>query len=141
MKNEIIPFVEKKYKTNGDRGIAGHSLGGLFTAYCLLSEPDLFHRYGINSPSFWWDKNKMFEMEKAFSEKNKNLNAQVFISVGSREGESMVPKMTAFADSLKIHNYNGLILTSQIFDNETHFSVLPSSISRTLRVLYGVKRK
>jgi hypothetical protein len=29
---EIIPFIDKSYKTNSDRGIAGHSLGGLFTA-------------------------------------------------------------------------------------------------------------
>lgn len=141
MKKEIIPFVEKNYKTNGDKGIAGHSLGGLFAAYCLLQEPTLFNKYGINSPSLWWDNNKMFEIEKSFSEKNQKLNAQVFISVGSREGESMVPKMSAFADSLKTHNYLGLTLTSQIFDNETHFSVLPASISRTLRVLYKAKTK
>ncbi len=35
IKTEIIPFIDKSYKTNSDRGIAGHSLGGLFTA-CLL---------------------------------------------------------------------------------------------------------
>lgn len=51
LKNEIIPFVEKNYKVNGDKGIEGHSLGGLFAAYCLLQEPQLFNRYGINSPS------------------------------------------------------------------------------------------
>ena len=141
MKNEIIPFVEKNYKTNKDKGIAGHSLGGLFAVYCLLQEPTLFNRYGINSPFLAWDNNKMFKIEKSFSETNQKLNAQVFISVGSREGESMVSKMTAFADSLKRHNYLELTLTSQIFDNETHVSVLPASISRTLRVLYKAKKK
>jgi predicted alpha/beta superfamily hydrolase len=30
MTKEIIPYVEAHYKTNRDRGIAGHSLGGLF---------------------------------------------------------------------------------------------------------------
>ena len=53
----------------------------------------------------------------------------------------MVPKMTAFADSLKVHNYIGLTLASQIFEDEGHFSVVPASISRTLRTLYKVKKK
>ncbi|RZM24273.1 MAG: alpha/beta hydrolase [Pedobacter sp.] len=140
LKNEIIPLVEKKYKVNGDKGIEGHSLGGLFAAYCLLQEPQLFNRYGINSPSLWWDNEKIFEIEKSFAEKSKNLNAQVFITVGSREGEAMVPKMTAFADSLRLHNYIGLTLTSQVFEDEGHFSVVPASISRTLRVLYKTKK-
>ena len=141
LKNEIIPFVEKSYNVNGDKGIEGHSLGGLFAAYCLLHETQLFNRYGINSPSLWWDKEKIFEIEKSFAEKNKNLNAQVFITIGSREGESMVAPMTAFADSLKTHNYSGLTLTTQVFEDEGHFSVVPASISRTLRTLYKVKKK
>jgi predicted alpha/beta superfamily hydrolase len=37
LKTEIIPFVDKCYKNNSDRGITGHSMGGLFTAYCLLN--------------------------------------------------------------------------------------------------------
>ncbi|WP_435803580.1 alpha/beta hydrolase-fold protein [Polaribacter sp.] len=35
LKNEIIPFVDAHYKSNDNRGLAGFSLGGLFTAYCL----------------------------------------------------------------------------------------------------------
>ncbi len=141
LKNEIIPFVEKNYKVNQDRGIAGHSLSGLFAAYCLLHEPRLFSRYGINSPSLWWDDLKIFGIEKSFAEKNRSLYAQVFLSVGEGEGDAMVPKMKAFADSLRKHSYAGLSLTSQVFEGEGHFSVVPASISRTLRVLYKVKAK
>ena len=121
---------------NGDKGIEGHSLGGLFVTYCLLQEPNLFNKYGINSPSIWWDNKKMYKIERSFAEKNKSLKAQVFLTVGNKEGESMVAQMMAFADSLKKHNYSGLALTIQIFEDEGHFSVVPASISRTLRTLY-----
>ena len=60
------------------------------------------------------------------------------MSVGSLEGE-MVKLMTDFADSLKTHHYKGLTLNQQIFENENHMSVIPASISRTLRVLYPKK--
>ena len=79
-------------------------------------------------------------MEKAFSEKNKILNARVFMSVGSLEGDIMESSMTGFADSLKRHHYQGLTLTSNIFNEETHLSVVPAMISRTLKVLYGKKQ-
>lgn len=141
LRNQIIPYIDNQYKTTNDRGIAGHSIGGLFSAYCLMTAPDLFRRYGINSPSLWWDNRKLFDMEKSFSEKNMILDAQVFMSVGSQENKMMLSSMTGFADSLKKHNYKGLTLSSSIFDNENHLSVIPAMISRTLRVLYGVKEE
>ncbi|PKH66278.1 hypothetical protein CXF59_09900 [Flavobacterium sp. ALD4] len=54
LKTEIIPFVDKNYKTNSDRGIAGSSLGGLFTAYCLVNSDGYFTRFGLGSPSLIW---------------------------------------------------------------------------------------
>jgi len=141
IRKEIIPFIEKEYKTNSDRGISGHSFGGLFAGYCLLSAPDLFNRYGINSPSFWWNNEEMFNMEKTFSEHHQSLPVQIFMSCGSLEGELMVPVMTAFADSLRSRNYKGLNLTTHIFEDETHHSVIPAMISRTLTVLYSAKKE
>ena len=141
IRKEIIPFIEKEYKTTSDRGISGHSFGGLFAGYCLLSTPNLFNRYGINSPSFWWNNKEMFNMEKIFSEHNQSLPVQVFMSVGSLEGKSMTPVMTAFADSLRSRNYKGLNLSTHIFEDETHMSVMPAMISRTLRVLYSAKKE
>jgi len=141
LKSEIFPFIQKEYKTTDDRGIYGHSFGGLFATYCLLTEPGLFQRYGISSPSLWWDNRKMLDIEKSFSLTNRTVNARVFLSVGGGENEAMISGMKAFADALKEHNYNGLSLTSQVFDAETHFSVFPASVSRAITVLYPAKTK
>jgi predicted alpha/beta superfamily hydrolase len=59
MKTEIVPFVDKNYKTTSDRGIFGHSFKGLFAAYCLVNSDGYFTRFGISSPSFWWDNHKL----------------------------------------------------------------------------------
>jgi hypothetical protein len=83
----------------------------------------------------------MFNIEKSFSQINNSLHAKLFMSVGSLEGNSMTPVMSAFADSLRSHNYKGLNLTSHIFEDENHMSVVPAMISRTLRVLYGKNKK
>ena len=138
IKKEIIPFIDKNYKTTNDRGICGHSLGGLFATYCLLIEPGLFQRYGINSPSLWWNKKEMFKLEKSISEKNNSLTAKIFMSVGGKEGKMMIAVMTSFADSLR-NDFKGLNITTHVFEDEDHMSVMPANISRSLKVLYGKK--
>lgn len=139
LKKEIIPFVDKNYKTNTDRGIAGHSYGGLLATYCMFTAPDMFRRYGINSASLWWNNNEMVSLEKSFYDSRKVLNAKVFISVGASEGP-MVDVAKAFSDSLNIRNYKDLKVTTQVFENENHMSVIAASMSRTLRVLYPKKK-
>ena len=141
LENDLIPFVDKQYKTTGDRGLSGHSLGGLFAGYCLVKKPSLFKRYGINSPSFWWNNNEMLSLENEFAKQGKSISAHVFFSAGALEGNVMITPITAFADSLKNLNYTGLIMTSQIFEGETHLSVVPACSSRTLKVLYGLNVK
>ena len=137
LQNDMIPFIDKLYKTTTDRGISGHSLGGLFAGYCLLKKPDLFKRYGINSPSFWWNNNEMLSLENSFVKQGKSISANVFFSAGALEGPMMINPITAFTDSLKSQDYKGLTMTRQIFDGETHLSVVPACSSRTLKVLYG----
>jgi predicted alpha/beta superfamily hydrolase len=137
IQNEIIPFINGQYRTTLDIGISGHSFGGLFAGYCLLKATDVFSRFGINSPSFWWNKDEILALEQLYAQQNEDLKAKVFVSVGSKEGTRMVPKMIAFTDSLQSRSYKNLKLTSHVFENETHNSVIAASISRTLRVLYG----
>ena len=140
IKTEIIPFVDKHYKTNSDRGIAGHSLGGLFSAYCFINSDGYFTRFGISSPSLWWDKEKL--LNKAVSQFTTNESfdipaTKVFISVGENEGPSMVPVMEKLKSSLETADYENIDLIWQIFDGESHLSVWPASISKTITTLYG----
>lgn len=140
---EIIPYVEAHYKTNRDRGISGHSLGGLFATYCLLHSKDVFTRYGISSPSLWWNKNEILNQADSLFSKNETWDipqVKIFMSVGKKEGPSMVPTMTKFSTLLEEKAYKNVTITWHIFDDETHLSVIPANLSRTLSVLYGTKK-
>lgn len=62
LKEELIPFVDKTYRTNAFRILYGHSVGGLFTMYTMFNAPDLFSAYIAGSPWFqtndgYWLKN------------------------------------------------------------------------------------
>lgn len=144
IKTEIVPFVDKNYKTNNDRGISGHSLGGLFITYCFLNSDGYFTRFGIHSPALWWNKEEL--LNQAITEiENKYYNkiewnippTKVFITAGDAEGSSIVPavvKLSAFLEDL---NSDNIDLEWYLFENEKHFSVISANLSRTLSVLYG----
>ncbi len=106
IQKDIIPFIDKQYKTNSSRALFGHSLGGLFVGYCFLSKPDLFQKYSMNSPSFWWNNGEMLSLENSFIKQNSSVPASLFISVGALEGTPMISPITSFADSLKNHYAN-----------------------------------
>jgi predicted alpha/beta superfamily hydrolase len=138
LKEEIIPFIEKNYHASDDRGLFGHSLGGLFATYSMLQTDRAFNRYIISSPSLWWDDKVAFKMEQAFAENNDTIPADVMLSVGALEGEQMVPPMQELGNALKARSYKSLNLTTHVFENETHLSVQPGTLSRGLRVVYSV---
>jgi len=55
--NELVPFVDRHYPTNGTHLVHGHSYGGLFLMYVLEHEPQLFDAYLVLDPAMWWDQN------------------------------------------------------------------------------------
>jgi predicted alpha/beta superfamily hydrolase len=142
LKTEIIPFVDKHYKTTNDRGITGHSYGGLFTAWCFINAQGFFTRYGINSPSLVWNKEEVLNQAVLKFKENKTWNVpptKVLISAGGLEGPQMLPAMIKFSTYLESKKYQNIDLTWKIFYDETHLSVVPAMMSRTLSVLYGKK--
>ena len=103
LKTEIIPFIDKHYKTNADRGLSGHSLGGLFAAYCLINSDGYFTRFGINSPAFYWDNEKVLNQAVSQFTLNESFDmpaTKVFISVGGNDesdGNNYVSQMKKFS--------------------------------------------
>lgn len=48
---EVQPFLEKQYRLQPYRILAGHSFGGLFSIYSMMQQPDFFQAYIALSPS------------------------------------------------------------------------------------------
>lgn len=58
LQNELIPEINKRYRTTDEKGILGESLAGLFVVETLMLHPEMFDFYVAFDPSLWWnDKN------------------------------------------------------------------------------------
>jgi len=52
---ELIPEIDRRYRTTTERSIVGESLAGLFIVETFLLTPQLFDHYVALDPSLWWD--------------------------------------------------------------------------------------
>jgi predicted alpha/beta superfamily hydrolase len=62
IRDEVKPFVERTYRTNGRDVVVGESLAGLFIVETYMNEPGLFGGYGAIDPSLWWDKEALSKL-------------------------------------------------------------------------------
>ena len=69
IKDELIPEINKKYRTTDKKSIIGESLAGLFVGETFLTEPDLFDNYIAFDPSFWWNDHYLMKNSKDYLSK------------------------------------------------------------------------
>lgn len=64
LKNELIPEINKRYRTNNEKGILGESLAGLFVVETLMLHPEMFDYYVAFDPSLWWNDKHLVKTAK-----------------------------------------------------------------------------
>ena len=64
-RDELIPEIDKRYRTTPERGIIGESLAGLFVVETFLREPRLFDHYIAFDPSLWWNRGALVDSAPA----------------------------------------------------------------------------
>lgn len=67
LETELIPFIDKNYRTEPHRTLIGHSLGGLLTLNSYMDENSIFNSYISIDPSIWWDDEMMKNKVDAIS--------------------------------------------------------------------------
>ena len=151
VRTQVLPFVEGRFRTDPERRIyMGHSYGGLLGAHFLFTRPTTFSHYILGSPSLWFDKRHMFEVEQRYAATHKDLPANVFLYIGAFEtvkpGDAryadtdMVGDMHRFEQVLKARGYPGLTIASTVIDEEDHLTVFPSGFTRGIKRALPPKR-
>jgi predicted alpha/beta superfamily hydrolase len=143
IEQQVFPLIAAHYRADMSRKVyAGHSLGGLFGSYVLLTRPQMFQSYILSSPSLWFDKRAILKSESAYAAAHTDLPARVMMSAGMYETvrpgpryfkqNDMIGDMRAFERTLKAHAYPHLSIDSKVIEDEDHLTVFPAAISRGL---------
>ena len=136
LKAELIPFVQANYRADPARRIlGGHSFGGLFTFYAMLTDPSLFWGYLAGSPDIEFANHFVVRQEEEFAKTHKDLPVRIFFATGG--GESLVTPGIAFVRTFAGRNYNGLHWDGRVVEGEDHAGSKPEFYSLGLRFLFG----
>jgi len=136
LKEELIPFVEKNYRTNNFRILYGHSIHGLFTMYTLFNYPDLFTAYVAGSPWFqhndqYWLKN-IEKMAKVRKVDDKFL----FMTVGKEEAELTLDTFKELEKWMNANPITGLTWKSAWVEGD-HGSMVGRNIYDGLQFIFS----
>jgi len=116
---ELIPLVNKNYRTHDYKVISGASAGGVFAVYALQAKPELFQAHIAYSPAVWWNYGAMVKSTKSFIAKTKDLNNYVYTNIGEEAG-IMRERYDELQQSLQSHKAPGLRFFSDAFDGTSH---------------------
>lgn len=125
IENELLPFIEKKYRTTTSKTIIGQSLGGLLATEILFGKPDLFSKYIIVSPSLWWDNESLLNKGKAFSERTLTKPVSVYVGVGNEE-KIMVNDAKKLTETVKANKNTSVFF--EFFEKENHATILHQAV-------------
>lgn len=152
---EVFPVIAQNYRADMKRTIyAGHSYGGLFGLHVLFTEPGMFEKYIIGSPSLWFDRRVAFAAERNYARGHTDLPAKLFMGVASYEtlnfssGDprynktvDMVRDLQSMEHVLESRAYPGLEVHTVIINDEDHLTVFPALITRGLKWALPVRRQ
>jgi predicted alpha/beta superfamily hydrolase len=82
LEKELVPDIEKTYRTAQPRILQGKSLSGLFTIYALLARPTAFNAY-VACSAGWFPENKEYfaaMSTRAFRNVESFANRRVFMA-------------------------------------------------------------
>lgn len=135
LSTELLPTIEKEYRTNGFRILSGQSLGGLFVLHCLSAEPALFQGYMAITPDLGWDKQlAQRALQKTF-EADSTIKGFAYIARADATGPALAD-FDALADTFKNTAPAGLRWQAAAFPEETRASVPLLAQIDALRRLY-----
>jgi predicted alpha/beta superfamily hydrolase len=58
LSDELLPYLDRTYRTVPMRTLVGHSIGGTFALFALARRPEVFTGYLVMEPAAWWNHEK-----------------------------------------------------------------------------------
>ncbi|ESP92590.1 alpha/beta hydrolase [Pseudoalteromonas luteoviolacea] len=145
IKQEVVSFIDQNYRTNDFRVLAGHSLGGLFTITSVLNPQiqDTFKSYIALDPSMWWDNaGTVNQLEQSLGLLNsKAFNIYIAAAHNDKDAANDTGDYLEHIQAIAraghlLYASNKTTGTYDVFQDETHMSVLHQGLYKGLRAAF-----
>ncbi|MBX9708998.1 MAG: alpha/beta hydrolase [Caulobacteraceae bacterium] len=132
---EVIPFVESTFATDGTSALMGESLAGLFVVETALKTPSLFDAYVAISPSLWWDEGQLAAQATSLLAAHPPGSRTLMLSIADEGGE-MQTAMDVLVAALRSSAPAGLTWTYDPRPDESHATIYHGAALDAFRTLF-----
>jgi predicted alpha/beta superfamily hydrolase len=150
LSSELIPHIDKNYKTAPYKMLVGHSLGGLTVIDILTNFPELFNAHIAIDPSMWYGNEKYLSNTIAKLPKQNMNGKRLFVGTAntlpkgvklSQLKNDNSPETQHIRSIFKLDkflktNSNGLFYQQKYYETENHNTVPLISIYDGLRFVF-----
>lgn len=89
LETELVPEIDRRYRTARPRMLAGWSRGGLFVVYSQLTAPALFDARLALSPALWRENDAIVLRLQQSMASDAPADGFLYLSLGDRENHNM----------------------------------------------------
>jgi len=134
---ELIPYVEKNYRSKNYRILAGPQAGAVFGLYSLITKPGLFNAVIAENP-FMNPENAafLFPQAESFFKNTKSLKSFLFIKCEKNERPQDLEYAENFSKLLESHKPEGFRYKVEIREPSGYF-VPPLPFQEGLRMMFA----
>ena len=125
LSNELIPLIDKSFRTTTKKAIAGYSLGGLYVMQSYIDTESPFNAFIAMSPSVWYDdyayKSKLSHYLKATktTKNDRHRNAPLFVSLANEAGMGVEDVVSVLRNTTELQKDSWQY---KHYPEETHYS-------------------
>jgi len=129
IQTELLPKIDRDFRTQPYRVLVAHSNGGLFGLYALISAPEAFNGYVLASPALGAEDSGLQKTVNSYLEQHKDIAASLYMTLANEtEFLSGVWELSSYLQNQAARDPHWSF-AFQRYPDETHGSV-------TLRTLY-----
>lgn len=120
LSDELLPFIDASYRTRPYRVYMGSLDCAFFGAYALLTRPDLFQAYLLNSPAWYGESGTFLDYVRPRFEGQSFSNHFLFVTYLEHESERVRSEVRAFISLINSENPNGLRWGSKLITGDDY---------------------
>lgn len=132
---ELIPHMDKTFRTHDYRIFSGSSIGGLLVIHALHTRPHLFQAHLAFSPAVWWGARTTVKEAQQFIAKTSRLENYLYMNIGEEGGE-MREVYDAFHSFLQNNKPTDFRLETDVFPKVAHALTTPAGLFNAYHNLF-----
>lgn len=132
---EVVPYIEKKYATNGQRTLVGSSYSGLFSVYAFMKDPAFFNSFVASDPNLIFDNEYISRITPGKMDSLPANPGTLF--VGCITNTSRMMASYQFDSVMKVHAPERLHWKVVQYPDESHYSVQLKAFYDAARFSHG----